>query len=223
RDAGDSRGMPPDRQPEAGRRQPACHARALRHVRRRHQLCPHPPPVLRRAGSEGRRGREWRALLFVPDLPPPAGGLFRHGRGEVAGAPGRLLCAPARVGPAGPDPCSKGDAAAQSQGTMSRQLLLPPFLRASASRLRSFLASSSPMSSVGAVGAGARYSSGGSDRNRRTSGLPWRATARRRLNSSRRLAALTGTVWLRMTSGLIGSSSATSGLSLRTVGRKDGS
>ena len=35
--------------------------------------------------SEGRRGRERRALLRRPDLPPRAGGLRRHSRGGVGG------------------------------------------------------------------------------------------------------------------------------------------
>ena len=71
RDAGD-----PPRRRGAGHRaarrlRPLRHARALRHVRGGDLVRPHPPALLRRRRSEGRRGRDGRALLRLTDLPPP--------------------------------------------------------------------------------------------------------------------------------------------------------
>src|SRR5262249_4201824 len=43
-------------------------------------VCPHPPALLRRRRSEGRRGRQRRALVRGADLSPPPGGLWRHRR-----------------------------------------------------------------------------------------------------------------------------------------------
>ncbi len=66
----------PRRRAADGRR-PLCHAGALHHVRGGDLLRPHPPPLLRRGRSQGRRGRQRRAVLRLADLPPRAGCLFR--------------------------------------------------------------------------------------------------------------------------------------------------
>ncbi len=67
------------------------------HVRRRDLLCPHPPAVLRRRRSQGRRGRVGRAVLRATDLPPRAGGLWR-GRRERGGPPAARVLPGAAVG-----------------------------------------------------------------------------------------------------------------------------
>ncbi len=58
-----------------------CHARALRHVRRRGRLRAHPQALLRRRRPEGRRGGQRREVFRVPHLPSPARSLWRAGGG----------------------------------------------------------------------------------------------------------------------------------------------
>src|SRR5262249_39541502 len=72
----------------ARRLRPLRDARALRDVRGGDLVRPHQTDLLRRRRSQGRRGRERRALFLLPDLPAPARGLWRHrgkrGRGAAA-------------------------------------------------------------------------------------------------------------------------------------------
>ena len=49
-------------------------------------LRPHPPALLRRRRSQGRRGRQRREVFRLADLPSSAGGLWRHWREAEAGA-----------------------------------------------------------------------------------------------------------------------------------------
>src|SRR6185437_15853294 len=62
-----------------------CHARTLHHVRWRDLLRTHPQALLRRGGSQGRRGRFRRTLLRLPDLPSCSGGLRRRRRAQSVG------------------------------------------------------------------------------------------------------------------------------------------
>ena len=55
----------------------------------------HPPALLRRRRSQGRRGRERRAVLRLADLPSPAGGLWRHCGSRGGGAAARIFFAAA--------------------------------------------------------------------------------------------------------------------------------
>ncbi len=58
-----------DRQRAAGGLRPLCRARALHDVCGRDLVCPHPPALLRRGRSEGRRGRD---PACGSSRPPPA-------------------------------------------------------------------------------------------------------------------------------------------------------
>ena len=64
----------------ARRLRPLCHARALRDVRRRDRVRPHPQALLRRRRSQRRRGGQWREIFCLADLPSSAGGLWRAWR-----------------------------------------------------------------------------------------------------------------------------------------------
>src|SRR5215467_8241776 len=55
----------------------------------------HPAPLLRRRGSQGRRGRKWRALFLGADLPASAGNLWRHRRNRSGVLVARLFFRPA--------------------------------------------------------------------------------------------------------------------------------
>ena len=90
RDAGDPAGRGRARLRAAHRLRPLRHARALRHVRGGDLVRAHPAALLRRRRSEGRRGRERRAVLCLADLPSPAGGLWRHRRERGGGAAARI-------------------------------------------------------------------------------------------------------------------------------------
>src|SRR5262249_50281819 len=60
--------------------------RPRRHVSPRHVVRPHPPALLRRRRPQGWRGGERGSLLRLPDLPSPAGSLWRNERSRGLGA-----------------------------------------------------------------------------------------------------------------------------------------
>src|SRR5262249_29704852 len=75
----------------AHRLRPVRDARALRDVRGGDLVCPDQAALLWGARCQGRRSRARPAIVFAADLPPPAGGLWRHRRGRRGRTAARLL------------------------------------------------------------------------------------------------------------------------------------
>src|SRR5215470_1799455 len=99
-----------------------CYAGALRHVRRRIVVCPHPPHLLRRGRPQRRRGGQRRAVFRLALLPSQARGLWRYRRDRSGSAVARFLRGAAVVGAPWP-----GLSASETRGLRRIERAVPGF------------------------------------------------------------------------------------------------